>query len=138
MNIDADGWRRILLGKSFGNSSSNLCQAIANVTKKLCTQECQNIDALLASRLIPLNKNPGLRPIGVGEILRRIIDKAVVSTTRNHITKSVTSLQVCAGQECGCETAIHAMKSIYDDEETEVVLLIDPSNAFNAVNRQAF
>jgi len=137
-NMDADGWRRILLSKSFGDSSSNLCQAIANVTKKLCTRECRNIDALLASRLIPLNKNPGLRPIGVGEILRRIIGKAVVAVTRDHIAKSVTSLQVCAGQEGGCEAAVHAMRSIFDDDETEAVLMIDASNAFNAVNRQVF
>ena len=30
----------------------------------------------VASRLIPLNKNPGVRPIGVGEVLRHIVGKA--------------------------------------------------------------
>jgi len=43
------------------------------------------LKALLACRLIPLNKNPGIGPIGVGEILRRILGKAIVCITRDHI-----------------------------------------------------
>ena len=37
--------------------------------------EC--FESYVACRLIPLNKNPGVRPIGVGEVLRRIIGKAI-------------------------------------------------------------
>ena len=32
-------------------------------------------EALVACRLIPLNKNPCVRPIGVGGVIRRIIGK---------------------------------------------------------------
>jgi len=95
-------------------------------------------EAFLACRLIPLDKNPGLRQIGVGEVLRRIIGKAVMVVPRNHVKKSVGSLQVCAGQEAGCEAAIHAMKDIFEQEDTEAVLLIDAANAFNAINRKKF
>jgi len=49
-------------------------------------------EAFLACRLIPLDKNPGLRQIGVGEVLRRIIGKAVMVVPRNHVKKSVGSL----------------------------------------------
>jgi len=43
---------------------------------KLCTQKIQmDLEALLAYRLIPLNKNLA---IGVCEILRRILGKAIV------------------------------------------------------------
>ena len=28
------------------------------------------LEAFIANRLIPLNKNPGIRPIGVGEVIR--------------------------------------------------------------------
>ena len=45
------------------------------------------------------------------------------------------SLQVCAGQKSGSEAAIHAMRTIFNADETDAVLLIDASNAFNALNR---
>ena len=138
--MDAEGWRRILTSKSFGDSSSDLCKAIAYFTRKLCSERApsESIEALLACRLIPLDKNPGIRPIGVGEILRRIIGKTVVAATKSDIVSSVGSLQVCAGHDAGCEALVHAMRSIYEDEETEAVLLIDAANAFNSVNREAF
>ena len=44
------------------------------------------------------------------------------------------SLQVCAGHKSGNEAAIHA---IFHADETDAVLLIDASNAFNALNRTA-
>ena len=45
------------------------------------------------------------------------------------------SLQVCAGQKSGSKAAIHAMRTIFYADETDAVLLIDASNAFNALNR---
>ena len=67
--MDADGWRRIILSNQFHQNSDDLCHALAKVARKLCTKEdlSASIEAFLACRLIPLDKNPGLRPIGVGE-----------------------------------------------------------------------
>ena len=137
--LDADGWKRILLSKNFGESSSDLRQTLTKVIKKHWTEQLStSLEGFLACQLIPLKKNPGLRPIGVGEVLRRIIRKVIVSVVRNDITSSVGSLQVCAGHEAGCEAAIHAMHTIFEDEKTEAVLLVDADNAFNSVNRQVF
>ena len=47
------------------------------------------------------------------------------------------SLHLCAGQEAGIEAATHAMNQMFMSEETEVVLLVDATNAFNSVNRLA-
>ena len=91
---------------------------------------------LLTSRLIPLNKNSGLRPIGIGETLRRIIGKTVARFLKQDVMDSVGSLQVFAGQDAGGEAAIHALRHIYEQEECEAVMLIDASNAFNSVNRK--
>ena len=44
-------------------------------------------------------------------------------------------LQTCAGHGAGAEAAIHAMRSIFEQEETDAVLLIDARNAFNCLNR---
>ena len=48
-----------------------------------------------ACRLIPLNKNPGLRPIGVEEVLRRISGKVVMMISKQDVMKAAGSLQVC-------------------------------------------
>ena len=47
------------------------------------------------------------------------------------------SLQVCAGQKSGSKAAIHAMREIFEADETDAALLIDASNAFNSLNRAA-
>ena len=44
-------------------------------------------------------------------------------------------LQTCAGHGSGAEAAIHGMKDIFSSEETDGVLLIDASDAFNHLNR---
>ena len=93
--------------------------------------------AFVACRLIPLNKNPGVRPIGIGEVPRRIIAKAMLKTVRDDIQAAAGPLQTCAGHEGGCEAAVHAMREIFTFNDTEAILLVDASNAFNAINRQA-
>ena len=58
----------------------DLWKPIARLERCLCVTELEepnSIMALMACRLIPLDKDPGLRPIAVGEVLRRIIGKAV-------------------------------------------------------------
>ena len=128
-----------MLSKNIGESSSDLCQTLAKVAKRLCTEKLPtSLKRFLACRLIPLNKNPGLISIGVGEVLRRIIGKVIVSVARNDIISSVGSLQVCANHEAGCEAAIHAMHTTFEDDKTEAVLLVGAANAFNSVNRQVF
>ena len=47
-----------------------------------------------ACRMIPLKKNPGLRPIGVGEVLRRIAGKAIMRISKNDVIRSVGPLQL--------------------------------------------
>ena len=138
--LDGDGWRRILTSNCFGTELSDLCASLAKLTKTLCSinQEENSLEPLLASRLIPLNKNPGLRPIGIGETLRRIIGKTDAKPLKQDVVDSVGSLQVCARQDAGCEAAIHSLRTIFQQEETEAVMLIDASNAFNSINRKAF
>ena len=79
-----------------------------------------------------------LRLIDVGEVLRKIVGKVTVSTLRDNTITSVGPLQVCAGQESGCEAAVHTMSKMYKEEHTEAVLLADAANAFDFVNRKVF
>ena len=96
------------------------------------------LEPFLACRLILLDNNLGLRSIGTGELLRRIAGKVIVSNIQKNLISSVGSLQVCAGHETGCETIIHAMHKIYEEDKSEAILLVDASNAFSSVNRKTF
>ena len=95
------------------------------------------LEAFTSCRLIPLDKNPGIRPIGVGEVLRRIARKTVSGFLKEEIKEAAGPLQVCAGHNAGVEAAIHAMRQVPVAEGTDGILLIDASNAFNQMNRSA-
>ena len=135
--MDAAGWRRMCT--AFQSASRDPCDALAAVTKRISTEHVDpsGLTAFIASRLIPLDKQPGVRPIGISEIARRIISKAILSVTKSDIQSAVGPLQLCAGQDAGVEAAVHAIRMIFESESTEGVLLVDASNAFNSLNRAA-
>ena len=72
----------------------------------------------------------------MGEVLRRIIGKAIGWTLYDDILNAAGPLQASAGLKGGAEAAIHAMKEIYQQDSTEGIILVDASNAFNSMNRQ--
>ena len=45
--------------------------------------------------------------------------------------------QLCAGAKAGIEAAAHAMHSVFNQEDTEAVILVDAANAFNSISRPA-
>ncbi len=135
---DAELWQRILCSKQFKKKPEMLCEGIAELAKKLCRHAVNpdHLQSFTAGRLIPLAKKPsGVRPIGIGEVLRRIVGKAVTSILKHDLVASTAPVQVCAGLPGGVEAAIHAMRRIYEDPETEAILLVDAENAFNSLNR---
>eukprot|EP00794_Sanderia_malayensis_P014696 gene14696-biopygen11793 len=144
--LDAEGWRRILVSKSFGNIVQNLRNSLASFARKICSIDVHittnsstnigSIEAYLACRLIPLDKCPGVRPIGVGEVLRRIIGKAVIQIVKSDIMESAGNLQLCAGQKAGSEAAVHAISDIFEESASDALLLVDATNAFNALSRK--
>ncbi len=66
---DAYIWRRMMV--SFKAASKDLCDAVAEVARHIASQEVDpvGLSPLLNNRLIPLSKNPGVRPVGIGEVL---------------------------------------------------------------------
>ena len=133
--VDAYGWRRLC--SSFKSAFDELCCSIAVLVRRLCTSfvDPSIVTPLLACRLIALNKNPGIRPISVGEIVRHIIAKAVLSIVGTDIQQAAGPLQLCAGHTSGVEAAIHSMSTVFAEEKSEGILFADTSNAFNSLNR---
>ena len=108
------------------------------MTETLCTTyiDPATIEPLVASRLIPLDKGEGaVMPIGVGEVIRRIIGKCVMNVAKGDVVEASSSLQLCPGEKAGSEAAIHATNTVFEADDTDAVLLIDVSKAFNALNR---
>ena len=85
---------------------------------------------------MPLDKNPGLRPIGVGEVFRRIEGKVVMSIEKDDVPKSVGNLQLCGGQDAKCGAAVHSMHDIFATNQVEAVLFVDSERTFNSIKRQ--
>ena len=56
---------------------------------------------------------------------------------KKDIQEAAGSLQMATGLQSGAEAAINSMKEISDDEQTDAVILVDASNAFNSLNRNA-
>ena len=75
--------------------------------------------------------------IGIGEVARHIIGKAIATVISDNIQAAPGPLQVCAGHLSGCEAAVHAMCQVFDATDTDATILVDVSNAFNSLNRQA-
>ena len=99
-------------GDVYAHPLADLCNCLALVAKRLCTEHVNpdGVAPLLASRLITIDKCPGVRPIGVGETSRRIIGKAVLTALKEDILDATGTSQLCAGQDGGSEAAIHAMR----------------------------
>ena len=70
--VDADHFRHMLLSKKFKTEGKNLREQIALLSRNLASKFVDPfpIEALTTCRLVPLSKNPGVRPIGIGEVLR--------------------------------------------------------------------
>ena len=133
-SIDARGWRRLC--SSFKSASDDLCHSLALFTRRLCLVlvDPEGLAPLMSCRLIALDNIPGVYPIGIYEVIRRIIAKAILSITSGDIQDAAGSLQLCAGQMSGTKAAVHAMNVAFQDENCEAVLLVDASNAFNSLS----
>ena len=133
--MDASNWRRLCT--LFHGASKKLCAAIAHMARRIATVQIdpQCLRPLIACRLIPLSKNPGVRPVGICETLRRLIGKGIMHVVGREIQSVVGTDQLCARQKSGCEAAVHAMSALYG-RDIDGVLLVDATNAFNRVNRK--
>ena len=89
---------------------------------------CSVYRALMACHLVALDKSPGVRPVGIGETLRRALAKLVMRAYEYQAKTVCGNLQLCAGLESGIEGATHALgqrkidlvKRIRRDEEEAV------------------
>ena len=66
--------------------------------------------ALMSGRLIALDKQPGIRPVRVGDTWRRLMAKCLLKVAGLEAKTACGTTQLAGGLEAGIEGAIHAMR----------------------------
>ena len=87
-------------------------------------------------RLVALDKCPGMRPVGIVEVMRRITGRIIVDCIRQDLTSLGGNMQLCLGLKCGIQHAIHSLRHSIDDPENEAILLNDAKNGFKVLSRR--
>ena len=94
----------------------DVLKSLANFTRTFCTRNSKTsinddedtLETFTTTRLIPLDKNPGIRPTGVREI-RQIAIFVKMDIAKKDVQEAAGSSQVCVDQDAGAEATIDTM-----------------------------
>ena len=117
--LDTDEWRRLT---AFGQRTKlNTCKAKPAV--RIATQNLvEHLGAYNNCHFIPLDKYSGVGPIGIGEVLKRLVGKSIIHCLKSNLTILGSSKKLCLGQKCGIKHAIPALRAKYNKETTNAIL----------------
>ena len=91
--------------------------------------------------LVALPKKDGsVRPVAVGEVLRRLVSKILCSAYRSEAEDYFQSLQLGVSSRLGAEVGYQTLKQYMArnrDDANKVAVKIDFENAFNSADREA-
>lgn len=91
------------------------------------------------ARLIALSKHDGgVRPIAIGNTLRRLSAKVLNKWAMLKSAPLFQSVQYGAGARNGAETVIHRVRSFLSSSDDTCLVKIDFKNAFNTIRRDCF
>ena len=137
--LDAMQYHHLLSSRKYKVENKELRTQIAILARKLATETLDplTLEAYVSCRLIPLDKNPGVRPIGVGEVLRRIVGKCIGWVLKEDIQLAAGPLQTATVLQSGAKAAIHSIRCMFENDRTDDVIFVDARNAFSSLNHQA-
>jgi len=126
-----------------GSSQQAVMEVLTVITNRLLAGSAPaGIAAFLAGAPVTALAKPdsGIRPIAVGEILRRLVGKCASASVVPRLGKEFQPLQVGVGTRGGCEATIHSTATIlhrFGGSNRYAMLKIDFKNAFNCFFRES-
>ena len=116
-----------------------LLRSLANFANLVLRDEVtQSVKPIFfGANLIPLRKKDGgIRPIAVGQTLRRLVAKCISSRVMHSIGSELAPLQLGCGVPLGCEAAAHATRLYLQSMPLNHILVkVDFRNTFNSLRR---
>ena len=97
----------------YGKASSELREELLDWTLWLANSSppWAAYRAMRQGRLVALDKQPGVRPVGIGECWMRAVSKLVLVDCAKEGKAACGSTQLCAGLEAVIEGAIHSIRT---------------------------
>ena len=125
-----------------GRGAGLLDQLTAVVNLLAQGRACSSVAPLLAGAgLVAIPKpSGGVRPIAVGELLRRLTAKCLMHVVRAEARDYLWPAQAGVAVQGGAEAAVHALRAWVGrnaGSHDAVVVKIDFQNAFNTISRDA-
>ena len=88
-----------------------------------------------AALFAAVKKDGSLRPIAVGEILRRLTSKGFSRVSAEKAAGILSPHQLGVGVPGGCEGIAHTVRQVVEEDPDLLVLRVDLINAFNTADR---
>lgn len=93
-------------------------------------------EIFFGARLIALSKKDGgIRPIAIGNTIRRTVAKIINKRAENIVKDYLLPYQYGAGAKGGAEFIVHSSRDFINKNRHHTILKLDFSNAFNSLDR---
>ena len=125
-----------LISRQTGEAGVRLLQSPTSLANMMLAGDIPHyvLPFLYGANLIALNKPAGgVRPIAVGNTIRRMVAKTITSSLGEEIGRKLRPTQLGFGTPGGCEAAVHASRRFLASAEVDkkTLLKLDYRNAFN-------
>ena len=132
--LDSFMMKELLL--KHGQASAHLRSAVSNLESWLANENVlwAAYCGLMLCGEVAFDRMPGVCPLGIGEILCRLLAKCILEVTGQQEKSACGTNNLCAGLKLGCKGAIHGMSTKWDElsqMEDVGTLFIDGFNEFD-------
>ena len=110
-----------------------LCRLGTHILAGAIPSECSDI--LRVNTLVATSKaNGGIRPIGIGEALRRFVCRLSLTVLKDPLEELLHPTQFCAGTKGGLAAVANMQRLFHEKDTNAITVQTDVKNAFGSVS----